>query len=80
MCGFAEAINKYVFFVAHISVLDLFGVKVYNKMRENPDIRFKLKKIEKSSDKVFILIQVWSTVCQHFAGLHYYRLYLVVCR
>lgn len=32
--------------------------QVYNKMRDHPDIRYKIKKVEKASDKSFILIQV----------------------
>jgi hypothetical protein len=31
---------------------------LYNKMKEHDDIRFKVKKVEKSWEKVFILIQV----------------------
>ncbi|KDQ61091.1 hypothetical protein JAAARDRAFT_173613 [Jaapia argillacea MUCL 33604] len=31
--------------------------KIYNKLRNHSDIRFKIKKVEKTSDKVFILIQ-----------------------
>ncbi|KAI0273477.1 Sec63 Brl domain-containing protein [Gloeopeniophorella convolvens] len=31
--------------------------QVYNKLREHNDIRFKIKKVDKTSDKVFILIQ-----------------------
>ncbi|KAI5117308.1 hypothetical protein M0805_005536 [Coniferiporia weirii] len=30
---------------------------VYNKMRDHPKIRYKIKKVEKASDKAFILIQ-----------------------
>ncbi|OCH92100.1 P-loop containing nucleoside triphosphate hydrolase protein, partial [Obba rivulosa] len=30
---------------------------VYNKLRENEDIRFKMRKVEKSSDKVFLIVQ-----------------------
>ncbi|TCD63539.1 Sec63 [Steccherinum ochraceum] len=30
---------------------------VYNKLRQNSDIRFPVKKIEKSSDKVFLILQ-----------------------
>ncbi|KAH8117083.1 P-loop containing nucleoside triphosphate hydrolase protein [Phellopilus nigrolimitatus] len=30
---------------------------VYNKMRDHPDIRYKIKKVEKASDKALILIQ-----------------------
>ncbi len=32
-------------------------MEVYNKLRTHHDIRFTVKKIEKPSDKVFILIQ-----------------------
>ncbi|KAL5512118.1 hypothetical protein ACEPAG_3639 [Sanghuangporus baumii] len=31
--------------------------QVYNKMRDHPDIRYKIKKVEKASDKAFIIIQ-----------------------
>ncbi|KAL5532870.1 HFM1 [Sanghuangporus sanghuang] len=31
--------------------------QVYNKMRDHPDIRYKIKKVEKASDKAFMLIQ-----------------------
>ena len=31
-------------------------------MRDHNDIRYKIKKVEKPSDKVFMLIQVWSAL------------------
>ncbi|THH08313.1 hypothetical protein EW145_g2777 [Phellinidium pouzarii] len=31
--------------------------QVYNKMRDHPGIRYKIKKVEKASDKAFLLIQ-----------------------
>lgn len=46
------------------SVQNLQGL---NKLRKHNDIRFEIKKLEKTSDKVFLLIQVCNAV--HYQGL-----------
>lgn len=33
--------------------------QLYNKLRKDIDIRFEVKKVEKTSDKIFVLVQVW---------------------
>ncbi|TFY71871.1 hypothetical protein EVG20_g1121 [Dentipellis fragilis] len=35
---------------------------VYNKIRDHEDIRFRIKKVEKASDKLFLLLQVGLTL------------------
>ena len=32
--------------------------QVFNKLRRDVDIRYEIKKVEKTSDKIFLLIQV----------------------
>lgn len=41
----------------HMQYGILISTQVYNKLRTHNDIRYTIKKIEKPSDKVFILIQ-----------------------
>lgn len=36
--------------------------QIYNKLRNHLDIRFEVKKIEKTSDKAFLLIQVCARI------------------
>jgi hypothetical protein len=40
--------------------------QIYNKIRQHNDIRFTVKKVEKTSDKVFLLIQVCGTNLPQF--------------
>ena len=48
--------NKWISTILFLPVLTHF--QVYGKMKDHPDIRHKIKKVEKASDKAFILIQV----------------------
>lgn len=59
--GGDKQVRKYMFSMR----LQLTEAKAYKKMQEHPDIRYKLKRIEKASDKVYTLIQV----CVLFAYL-----------
>ena len=36
----------------------LIRFQIFNKVRKDIDIRYEIKKVEKTSDKVFLLIQV----------------------
>lgn len=44
-----------------VEIVDTELLQVYNKLRRHNDIRFEVKKVEKTSDKVFLLIQVGSS-------------------
>ncbi|TFY75843.1 hypothetical protein EWM64_g8169 [Hericium alpestre] len=43
--------------LSDLKLRDVILQKVYNKLRDHDDIRFRLKKIGKTGDKVFILLQ-----------------------
>lgn len=36
----------------------LIRLQIFNKLRKDIDIRYEIKKVEKTSDKVFLIIQV----------------------
>lgn len=33
-------------------------LQIYDKLRRHDDIRFEIKKVQKTSDKIFLLVQV----------------------
>ena len=45
----------------------LIQFQIFNKIRKDIDIRYEIKKVEKTSDKVFLLIQV----CYLFFSIRY---------
>ena len=45
----------------------LIRFQIFNKVRKDIDIRYEVKKVEKTSDKVFLLIQV----CQLLFSIRY---------
>jgi hypothetical protein len=38
--------------------VSFFASQIYNRIRQHNDIRFEVKKVEKTADKIFLLIQV----------------------
>ncbi|KAH9005003.1 P-loop containing nucleoside triphosphate hydrolase protein [Lactarius hatsudake] len=52
----AELLN-YMALIMNLPIKATLREMVYNKLQEHIDIRFKIKRIEKAADKVFLLIQ-----------------------
>jgi len=45
-------------------------IQVCNILKKHPDIRFEMKKVETTADKVFLLLQVGSTLHLNVFYLH----------
>ncbi|KAJ7112430.1 hypothetical protein C8R43DRAFT_1159023 [Mycena crocata] len=50
--------EKTVTFRSLVAIIETEPLQLFNKLRKHNDIRFEIKRVEKTSDKVFLLIQL----------------------